>query len=219
MIRSACVWMTLSILSATQARADQCVDEKEKARLISQKRGRRADAPDFVKAARHELTLSGGYFVSDLFDGTFVVGAAYTYHLTEDVGVEASFGFSEAHSSVAAKLELDRNVTVLPKTDPLYMAFANLIWSPLHGKMNLFSGTILHFDLFAAAGAGVLDSATSFGAAGQVGVGGKFFLSRSWALRVDVRDTIYREQVLAVSQYVQDFSLTLGVSLFLPTGL
>lgn len=196
-----------------------CVDEKAKAELIAKKRGRRLDQRDFVKTARHELTVQGGYYVSDLLDGTFLVGAAYTYHLTEDVGIEASFGYSQVRSTVAKRLEADRGVTILPKEDRVYLVFTDLVWSPIHGKMRVFADTIVHFDLHGAVGVGVIDNATSFGAAGQFGLGAKVLLGKSWALRLDVRDHLYRQQVLQVNQYVQDFSLTLGVSVFLPTGL
>ena len=196
-----------------------CVDEKLKKQLIDQKRGRRADERDFVKQARHELTVFGGYYVSDLLDGTYVVGIAYTYHLTEDAGIEASFDYSNVRSSVASRLEQDRGVTILPKEDRVYLAFTDLVWSPVHGKMRLFADSIVHFDIFGLAGVGIIDNATSFGAAGQFGVGTKIFLSRSWALRLDVRDQLYKQQILTVRQYVNDFSLTLGVSVFLPTRL
>ncbi len=199
--------------------AEQCVDPVEKARLLSAKRARRQDERDFVTAARHELTVQGGYYVSDLLDGTYIVGLAYTYHLTEDAGIEASFGFSQVRSSVASKLEMDRGVMVLPKEDRVYMVFTDLIWAPVHGKLQAFAGTIVHFDIYGAVGVGVIDNATSFGAAGQFGVGMRLLLGRSWGVRLDVRDHLYRQQVLTVNQYVQDFSLTLGVSLFLPVGL
>ena len=96
-MRSLAVMLLLTLLTS-RAGAD-CVDEKEKKALIEAKRGRRMDQRDFTKASRHELTLQGGYYVSDLLDGTFIVGAAYTYHLTEDVGIEASFGYSQVRSS------------------------------------------------------------------------------------------------------------------------
>jgi outer membrane beta-barrel protein len=213
------VWVVAFLALGGRAAHGDCVDEAEKKKLIAEKRGRRADERDFIKAARHELTVQGGYYVSDLLDGTFVVGAAYTYHLTEDVGIEASFGYSQVRSSVAAQLERDRGVTVLPKEDRVLLAFTDLVWSPVHGKMRVFADSILHFDIYGAAGVGLIDNATSFGAAGQLGIGSKIFLSKSWAIRLDVRDHLYQQQILAVRQFVQDFSLTLGVSVFLPTGM
>ena len=207
------------LLAAGSTASADCVDPVEKAKLIAQKRGRRADERDFVKTARHELTVQGGYYVSDLLDGTFVVGGAYTYHLTEDAAIEASFGYSRVSSSVAARLEQDRGVTILPKQDRVYLVFTDLIWSPVHGKMRMFADSIIHFDIYGAAGVGIIDNATSFGAAGQFGLGSKIFLSPSWAVRIDVRDQLYKQQILSVRQYVNDFSLTLGVSVFLPTRL
>jgi outer membrane beta-barrel protein len=201
------------------AAAADCVDPAEKAKLIAQKRGRRADERDFVKTARHELTVQGGYYVSDLLDGTYVVGAAYTYHLTEDAAVEASFAFSQVRSSVASRLEHDRGVSILPKEDRVYLVFTDLVWSPIHGKMRFFADSIVHFDIYGAAGVGLIDNATSLGVAGQFGLGTKVFLSKSWAVRLDVRDQLYKQQILSVRQYVQDISLTLGVSVFLPTRL
>ena len=205
-----------SIVSAASA---DCVDEKEKARLIAKKRGRRASEREFVKQGRHELTLQGGYYVSDLLDGTFIVGGAYTYHITEDFGVEASFGYSRVRSSIAQRLEQDRAVTVLPKQDRVFLIFTDLVWSPVHGKFRLFADSIVHFDLYGVAGVGVIDNSTSFGAAGQLGLGSRIWLSPSWALRIDVRDQLYRQQILTENQFVQDISLTLGISVFLPPKL
>ena len=211
--------LVVALLLAARAAGADCVDPVEKAKLIAEKRGRRADERDFVKQGRHELTAQGGYYVSDLLDGTFVVGAAYTYHLTEDAGIEASFAYSQVRSSVAARLEHDRGVTILPKEDRVYLVFTDLVWSPIHGKMRMFADSIVHFDIFGLAGVGIIDNATSFGAAGQFGLGTKIFLSKSWAMRLDVRDQLYKQQILDVRQYVNDFSLTLGVSVFLPTRL
>jgi outer membrane beta-barrel protein len=212
--------LVLVALAAGEARAEApCVDEAEKKKLLAAKRGRRLDTRDFVKQQRHELSILGGYYVSDLLDGTFVVGAAYTFHLTEDIAVEASFGYSQVRSSVASRLERDRAVTILPAEDRMFLVFTDLVWSPLHGKLRLFADKVLHFDVYLSAGVGVIDNATSFGAAGHFGIGSKLLLGKSWAIRLDVRDHLYRQQILQVNQYVQDFSFTLGVSVFLPWRL
>ena len=81
--------------------ADSAVGQEQEGKKVLDKLDKlEADDPafeellsEFIKAGRHELSLLGGYYVSDLFDGTFVLQGAYTYHLTEDVGVEGSFGW------------------------------------------------------------------------------------------------------------------------------
>jgi outer membrane beta-barrel protein len=213
------VTLLLLLSFGGRALAVDCVDEKEKKALIAKKRGRRASEREYVKQNRHELTAFGGYYVSDLLDGTFVVGGMYTYHITEDVGVEASFGYSRVRSTIAEKLQEDRAITILPPKDRVFLIFTDLVWSPVHGKLRLFADTILHFDLFGAAGVGIIDSSTSFGAAGNVGLGARIWLSPSWALRFDVRDQLYRQVILSSNQFVQDFSVTFGVSVFLPPKL
>jgi outer membrane beta-barrel protein len=122
-------------------------------------------------------------------------------------------------STIAQRLERDRAVTVLPVEDRVFLVFTDLVWSPVHGKFRLFADSIVHFDLYGVAGVGVIDNSTSFGAAGQLGLGARVWLSPSWALRLDVRDHLYRQQILTVNQFVQDISVTLGVSVFLPPKL
>jgi outer membrane beta-barrel protein len=200
-----------------QTAAADCVDEEARARLASDKRLRRAgEERDFVQAGRHELTLSAGYYAPALYDGTFLVQAGYAYHVTESLAVEASFGFTRLHSSAAARLEADRGVAVLPDQDRTFLGFADLAWAPLHGKAQLFSSLILHFDLYGSLGAGIVDNAASLGVAGRAGLGGKVYFGRGISVRLDVYDHLYREQVLSTSQIVNDISVSLGVSLYLP---
>ena len=210
-------WLVLVVvLTAHVARADDCVDPKEKERLINAKRGRRADERDFVKAARHELTVQGGYYVSDLLNGTFVVGAAYTYHLTEDIGVEASFGFSRVHSSVAEALEKDaRDFTPAAQRQPVpHVRLARVVAAARQvatlRRQDFALRRVRH------RGRRRHRQLDELWRRRAIRCGTKVFLTRAIAMRFDLRDQLYREQILAVRQYVQDFSLTVGLSLFLP---
>jgi outer membrane beta-barrel protein len=130
--------------------------------------------------------------------------------------VEASGGYTRLTSSGGP--ELERTFSVLqgrPRRELLFDA--DLIWVPAHAKMRL-GGSITHFDLYVAAGAGVVDSALSGDLAGNAGLGLKFFLGRAVAIRVDVRDHLFRQQLLARSVFVNDLTTTLGLSVFLPVG-
>jgi outer membrane beta-barrel protein len=194
--------------------ADACIDENVKADLFAKRKQRTTRDRLFQQTNRHELTAQGGYYVSDLFDGTYTFGAAYTYHMTEDLGVEASGMYTRLTSSGGP--ELERTFAVLMNKPRRQLTFdADLVWVPAHAKMRA-GGALTHFDLSLAIGAGVVDSVLSQNVAGNAGLGLKFFGHRYGAIRLDVRDHVYRQQLLAQVMWVNDLSVTLGVSLFLP---
>jgi outer membrane beta-barrel protein len=199
-----------------KAGGDACIDENIKADLFAKRRIRTTRDRLFQQTNRHELTLQGGYYVSDLFDGTYTYGAAYTYHMTEDLAVEASGGYTSIASSGGP--ELERTFQVLQGKPRRQLTFdTDLVWVPAHAKMRL-GGSITHLDLYLALGGGVVDSVLSSDLAGNGGIGMKFFLGHAFAIRFDVRDHIFREQLLAEKVFVNDLTATLGISLYLPLG-
>jgi outer membrane beta-barrel protein len=210
----------LVVASVAVARADEltdrgsCVDQKIKADLDAKRRKRAVKERLFQKTNRHELTARGGYYVSDLFDGAPVAGGAYTYHLTEDFAVEASGAWTRLRSAGAP--ELERRFALLEGKDRNSYLFAtNLVFSPIYAKLQ--SGdAIVHFDMLFTAGAGVVDSALASGVAGNAGIGFVFFMGRAAAVRLDIRDYVYRQQLLSEKLWVNDLSATLGLSVFLP---
>ena len=195
---------------------DACIDENIKADLFAKRKMRTTRDRLFQQTNRHELTIQGGYYVSDLFDGTYVYGGAYTYHMTEDLAVEASGSYTRITSSGGP--ELERTFSVLADKPRRQLGFdANLVWVPAHAKMRM-GGGITHLDLYVTLGGGVVDSVLSSDLAGNGGIGMKFFMGRAYAIRVDVRDHVFREQLLADKEFVNDLTVTLGFSLYLPMG-
>ena len=97
------------------------------------------------------------------------------------------------------------------------MIFAEslLNWSPVYGKVRL-GGTIVHFDLHADIGVGVIDSKTSRGAAGVLGFGARLFMGQAVAFRIDARNRTFRQELLEERFLVNDTSVTASLSLFLP---
>ena len=195
---------------------DACIDENIKADLFAKRKMRTTRDRLFQQTNRHEITVQGGYYVSDLFDGTYTFGAAYAYHMTEDLAVEAQGNYTRLTSSGGP--ELERTFELLQGKPRRQLSFdADLIWVPAHAKMRL-GGSITHLDLYLALGGGVVDSALSSDLAGNGGVGMKFFLGHAFAIRVDVRDHVFREQLLADKELVNDLTATLGFSIYLPMG-
>lgn len=80
-----------------------------------------------------------------------------------------------------------------------WLAGVNFLWSPVHGKLGIFTDTLGHFDVHLAFGAGVIGTTvrqlnqTESRAvpAGNVGIGMRFFLSESVAVRFDYRQFFY----------------------------
>ncbi len=194
-----------------------CVDKEIADRLAVKRRRRGADPRWFVKAQRHELSATGGYFVSDLFSATYIVGGAYTFHMTEDTAVEASFSVTHADAELARAIEDNRAQVVKDVYSRQLFASSLLLFYPAHGKMRI-GGSIVHFDVHFDLGVGVVDSSTSRGAAGVGGVGLKFFMGKAWAFRIDARDHVYRQDLLDAKFLVNDVAVTAGLSLFLPLG-
>jgi outer membrane beta-barrel protein len=196
--------------------ADACIDENVRADLFAKRKRRDVRDRLFQQTNRHELTILGGYYVSDLFDGTYVLGGSYAYHMTEDLAVEASGAWTRISS--AGSPELERLFVLLGTRNRRELLFdADLVWDPAHGKLRL-GGAIQHFDLYIAAGAGVIDSVLSSDIAGNAALGLKFFLGRAMAFRIDVRNYVYRQQLLARKEWVNDVTATMGFSVFLPVS-
>ena len=197
-----------------KAGADACIDENVKADLFAKRKQRTVRERLFQQTNRHELTVQGGYYVSDLFDGTYTFGGAYTYHMTEDLGVEASGAYTRLTSSGGP--ELERTFAVLDGKPRRQLYFdADLVWVPAHAKMRL-GGLITHFDFYLALGGGLVDSVISEDLAGNGGFGFKFFLGHAFAIRFDVRDRVFRQQLLSQVMLVNDLTTTVGFSVYLP---
>jgi outer membrane beta-barrel protein len=192
-----------------------CVDAVIAERLAIKRKRRGAIDRLFVKQARHELTAFGGYYNSDLFSSTYVAGGAYTFHMTEQTAVEFAGAYTHANADIIRALEDKRGQLLADTFERVIFAEALLVWHPVYGKLR-FGGAIARFDLDLSLGVGVVDSSASRGADGVLGVGLKLFAGRAWAVRFDLRNRTFYQDLLDQRQLVNDTSATLGVSLFLP---
>jgi outer membrane beta-barrel protein len=192
-----------------------CIDQEIADRLALKRKRRGAVDRLFVKQGRHEISIAGGYYDSDLLSGTYILQASYTYHMTDETAVEFTGAYTHANADIIRQLEDMRGVVLTDTYARQLFGESVLVWSPIYGKLRL-GGVVVHFDLHADAGVGVVDSGTSRGAAGVIGFGMKLFMGQWAAFRIDVRDRTFRQELLDERFLVNDTAVTAGFSVFLP---
>jgi outer membrane beta-barrel protein len=194
----------------------QCIDEAIQDELNARRRYRGVRERLFQKAGRFELTLLGGIYAADLLSASYLVSGALTYHVTEELGLEASFGYSRADSELVRIIEQDRGISLIRIDAPVYLYQAHLLWTLAYGKLRWFGAEIGRFDIRLAIGGGITDNQTSRGLTGSAGLGASFFIGEWFAIRVDVRDQILEQSILGESRIVNNLTATLGLSVFIP---
>lgn len=211
----------LAILAAPARAQAQCVDEALREQLIGQ-RAYRGVVPRLIqKAFRHELSPMGGWYAGDLSDGAPVYGGAYTFHFTEDLGLEAAY-FRTQQSFELLRAVNDRQGGLVDiveaEENPVQFFLGHLVWSLAYGKVRWMGGAISRFDFYLSLGGGATVEPGDLGLTGSAGFGLKFYLSEWLAVRLDVRDHV-REQKrvqLGVEKIVNDISAMGGLSVFIP---
>ncbi len=208
----AATWITTRSVQA------QCIDEAIRDELNARRQYRGVQERLFQKARRHEISALGGVYAADLTSSSFLAGGAYTYHVSEDFGLEASFGYTRSRSELVKIVE-ERLATDLTRQDlPVYLYQGHLIWTLAYGKLRWFGARISRVDFNLALGGGITDNRSARGLTGSAGLGLKFYPTTFLAVRVDLRDQLLSQELLGESRLVNNLCASLGLSLFLPFG-
>lgn len=206
----------LELDEASSEPTSACIDEAIRDELNARRRYRGVRERLFLKAGRFEVSAMGGIYAADLLSASYLLQGALTYHVTEDVGLEASFAYSRAESELVRIIENDRGITLIRLDQPVYIYQAHLLWTIAYGKMRWFGAEIGRFDFNLALGGGVTDNQTSRGLTGSFGIGVKFFFGEWFSIRIDIRDQILEQELLGESAIVNNLTATLGLSIFIP---
>ncbi len=217
-LRSVLALAPLAALLAPATADAQCIDEAIRDELNARRRYRGVQERLFQKAGRHELSVMGGLYSADLLSSDWLLQGAYTFHVTEELGLEAAFAYTRADAEIVRIIENESGFTLLRERAPVFIYQAHLLWSIAYGKLRWFGGSITRFDFHIALGGGITDNQTARGLTFSGGLGFKFYLAEWLALRLDVRDQVLQQEVLGESVIVNNIAATLGLSIFFPFG-
>ncbi len=173
----------LILLAATPAVADE-LDEGGQLYAIQNRK----------HVVSHEFVLGLGTVPMDAYykgvTGTF----SYTYHFSDLIAweiVQASYSLNVATD---LREELESNWGVQPTEFPelKYFGDSNFVLKPLYGKFAFLNDSLVYGETFLVAGP-ALAQYTNAGifVGANAGLGFRFYLSESFALRMEIRDYFF----------------------------
>lgn len=178
------------------------------------------------KSQRFEFNPNIGLVTNNAFFMTTYAQARLAYAFTEKWALEFTFAtFMDQKYKVTEDLKDDAQVDTKSLLLPDSYYGADLRWSPIYGKMGMFSNGIVPFDMYFSAGGGIMStnqSTTPF--AMHVGTGQIFAINKWMAFRWDLSTYFYTSAVKSANsgstattdQSFTDVQLSLGMSFFFP---
>lgn len=201
----------------SEAPLPSCLDQSIADELGDRIRPRGVQRREFLKNRKLEVVARGGLLAADLLSSSYTYGGALAFFFTEDLGVELSFDASPV------ALDLDEPVAGFFGDDRFepgmgYLALASLLWSPIHAKLKI-GNDILHSDILLVAGAGRLFHDSVQGVTFDAGIIVELYSSRWLTFRFDVRDVVAVQEAVAETRLTNNIIATMGLALWIPTGL
>jgi outer membrane beta-barrel protein len=179
----------------------------------------------FLKRGRFELAPILALTVNDAFYQKIGGGLRLAYSPQDAFAVAVRGSYFTPYRTDNV-LEGKRAYSSQLLTSQLYgQAMVDGVWSPIYGKASFLADTIVHFDLFLAAGFGAVWSATSLKPrsegphpAAEVGGGVRFYPKEWLAFELGLMATFYPDQpVTSVPATIQSVVVgNVGVSFFFP---
>ena len=186
---------------------------------------------------KHHLELAPHFAltINDAFLQKYEIGGAAIYHFSDNLAFGARFDYMLVQTTANVATAKRALKSRLPTSKPKYGAGADFYWTPIYGKASLFN-SIVHFDFFAIAGAGVVVSQTSSYSgtdinlqaapllnqgphpAFDIGIGQRYALNEVITFHWQLLETLYTDTPggSGASQVQRIMGLGVGLSFFIP---
>lgn len=201
----------------SEAPLPSCLDQTIRDQLGAELTPRGVQKREFQKDGKLVLAAHGGLYGGDLTSSSWLAGGALGYFFTEDLGVTAELDVTPL------TLDLDAPLTTFFGDNRFdgglaYVALGNLVWSPIHAKLKM-GGGIVHADILLFAGGGRMFHDAVQGLSFDAGMALDMFVTRAVTVRFDVRDLMAVQEIAGETRYTNNLVATLGLALWIPTGL
>ena len=119
----------------------------------------------FIKEGKFSATVFAGVIPNNIFEQYFPLGARFNYFILENIG-RGVVGVVLAQERQRAGRHSDRPARyrrpgdiLIGDTQRIHSSLA-VLWSPFYGKTSFYNSALNYFDLYVAAGAGVVVTET-----------------------------------------------------------
>jgi outer membrane beta-barrel protein len=194
-----------------------CLDQTIKDQLGADLKPRGVQKRDFKKNKKVMLVAHGGLFGGDLTSSSWIAGGALGFWFTEDLGLQAELDMTPFTLDLDQPLAMFFGDTRF-KESMAYVGLANLMWSPIHAKLKLGDG-IVHADIILFAGGGRIFQDAVQGVSWDAGFALDIFASKAVTVHLDLRDLTAVEEVSGQTRFTNNIVATLGLAVWIPTGL
>ncbi|MGM0555135.1 MAG: outer membrane beta-barrel domain-containing protein [Myxococcota bacterium] len=179
----------------------------------------------FIKEGKFSGTLYAGIIPNNIFEQYFPLGARFNYFILENIGLELSGSYALKNDSGLSETVTDpqgigAQEILIGDTQKIHSSLT-VLWSPFYGKTSFYNSALNYFDLYVAAGAGVVvtetqpdfntDPTSDTNVKGVLGAGMAYYFGQSVALRLDYRQFLYNTQTGGLTKASE---VSLGGSLF-----
>lgn len=196
-------------------------DEQAEREVILEDRVKAVQRKVYLKKGRFELSPFIGIGVNDAYYSKYSLTGLVAYYLADTLAVAGRFSLTRVFKTDDIKVANDVFDSRVFNSDPQWVAMADVLWSPIYGKVTIFN-TILHFDAYLIGGMGAVDSIQQYGEgqniAFDLGVGMKFVAKDYLAVNAALINTSYVDTPVGTNQAITQNLMTLnvGFSLFVP---
>ena len=168
----------------------------------------------YTKAKKFSITLSTGPLLTDTYTNSWNVGGAVNYYFSERMGVEIQGWKTSAADADFVNTFASKNGAFIDHNMPQGYLGVSYNWIPIYAKMSLLEKKILYFDFSVSPGIGTTflqsaEFATNVAPAASatsqapltfaLDIAEQVFLNEHSAIRLDVRNHFYSEQIYSSS--------------------
>lgn len=179
----------------------------------------------FIKEGKFSATVYAGIIPNNIFEQYFPLGMRFNYFILENIGLELSGSYSLKSESglgdtVTDPQGIGAQDFLIGDTQRIHSSLS-VLWSPFYGKTSFYNSALNYFDIYVAAGAGVVVTETQpdfntpttsdTNVKGVLGAGLAYYFGQHVALRLDYRQFLYNTQTGGLTKASE---VSLGGSLF-----